>query len=53
MQLYVSMQPLQSEGVSNCWTGIWNGMVEWNGGMEWWNGMVEWNGEHAQLQLIN
>ena len=22
----------------------WNGMVEWNGGMEWWNGMVEWNG---------
>ena len=21
----------------------WNGMVEWNAGMEWWNGMVEWN----------
>ena len=22
----------------------WNGMVEWNGGLEWWNGMVDWNG---------
>ena len=22
----------------------WNGMVDWNGGMEWWTGMVEWNG---------
>ena len=21
----------------------WNGMVEWNGGMEWWNGILEWN----------
>ena len=20
----------------------WNGMVEWNGGMERWNGIVEW-----------
>ena len=28
-----------------CWTGEWwNGMVDWNGGMEWWTGMVEWNG---------
>ena len=26
-------------------TGVfirWNGMVEWNGGMERWNGIVEW-----------
>ena len=22
----------------------WNGMVEWNGGMERWNGIVKWNG---------
>ena len=22
----------------------WNGMVDWNGGMEWWTGTVEWNG---------
>ena len=21
----------------------WNGMIEWNDGMEWWNGMMEWN----------
>ena len=28
--------------VSNCWTGIWNGTVEWNSGMEQWNGPVEW-----------
>ena len=29
------------------YTGVWiqwNGMVDWNAGMEWWNGMVEWNG---------
>ena len=27
-------------GASNCWTGIWTGMMEWNDGMEhgmeWW-----------------
>ena len=22
----------------------WNGMVDWNSGMEWWTGTVEWNG---------
>ena len=22
----------------------WNGMAEWNDGMERWNGIVEWNG---------
>ena len=21
----------------------WNGMVEWNTGMEYWNGILEWN----------
>ena len=30
------------EGVSNCWTGIWNVTMEWK---------MEWNSEHTQLQL--
>ena len=34
-------------GVSNRWTRIWNGMVdwnmEWNGGLEY--GMEQWNGK--------
>ena len=33
-------------GVSNHWTGIWNGTVEWNGGMENSNGKFEWNSEY-------
>ena len=34
--------PRTKTGVSNHWTGIWNGTVEWK---------MEWNGEFAQLQL--
>ena len=30
------------EGVSNRWTGIWNGMMEWK---------MESNSEHTKLQL--
>ena len=30
----------------------WNGMVEWNGGMEWWNGMVEWNITSSTYSLL-
>ena len=29
-------------GVSNCWTGIWNGAMEWK---------KEWNSEHTRLKL--
>ena len=31
-----------AKGVSNCWNGIWNGMVEWK---------MKWNDECIQLQL--
>ena len=37
---------LISRGVSNHWTGMWNGTMEWNDGME-----KEWNSEHTRLQL--
>ena len=35
-------------GVSNRWNGIWNGMVEWNGG---WT--MEWNGELMYIVAAN
>ena len=35
---------LCSWGVSNHWTGIWNGTMEWK---------MEWNSEHAQLQVTH
>ena len=34
---------MSNVGVSNRWTGIWNGMMECK---------KEWNSEHTQLQLI-
>ena len=29
-------------GVSNCWTGMWNGTMEWK---------MEWNSGRTQLQV--
>ena len=29
----------------------WNGMVEWNTGMEHWNGTLEWNSGMNNLKL--
>ena len=35
-----SQNKLFGGGVSNRWTGIWNGTVEWK---------MEWNSDHTQL----
>ena len=40
LYLYVSHCQYFYVGVSNRWTGIWNGTVEWK---------MEWNGECTQL----
>ena len=34
--------PHEKTGVSNRWTGIWNGTVKWK---------IEWNSECIQLEL--
>ena len=33
---------MENGDISNHWTGLWNGTVEWK---------MEWNGECAQLKL--
>ena len=39
--LSLNMSITIRKGVSNHWTGIWNGMMEWK---------MDWNGECSQLQ---
>jgi len=29
-----SAQPRNHSGVSNLWNGLWNGLMEWTGGMD-------------------
>ena len=38
--IVAKMYPHPGLGISNRWTGVWNGMVEWK---------MKWNGECTQL----
>ena len=28
--------------VSNCWTGLWTGSLDWIAGLECWTGLLDW-----------
>ena len=27
--------------VSNCWTGLWTGLVDWIAGLDYWTGLLD------------
>ena len=28
--------------VSNHWTGLWTGLLDWTGGLDYWTGLMDW-----------
>ena len=28
--------------VSNCWTGLWTGSLDWIAGLDHWTGLLDW-----------
>ena len=28
--------------VSNCWTGLWTGSLDWIAGLDCWTGLLDW-----------